>query len=92
MPHLVRSIRNGRLVQGTSWLAEDLTGRTYDLADDVRGMHRVRRQSVLRRAENVLGVVGGVFWWMVPGLGMSVGQSECLRSALRCVPRAVAMY
>ncbi|KAF8170760.1 hypothetical protein BJ912DRAFT_1083580 [Pholiota molesta] len=74
LPHLVRSLRNGRLFQGTSWLSEDLTGRTYDLADDVRGMHRVRRQGVVRRVENVLGVAGGVFWWMVPGLGMSVGQ------------------
>ena len=56
-------------------LSEDLGPQTYDLAGDVKGVYRIRRRGVLRVVENWIGVVGSVFWWMVPGLGLSAGQS-----------------
>ena len=58
-------------------LSEDLGPQTYDLAGDVKGVYRIRRRGVLRVVENWVGVVGSVFWWMVPGLGLSAGQSTC---------------
>lgn len=78
IPHLARSIRNGRAYASLLGVREDLSARTYDRADDVKGIYRIRRPSVVRQAENYIAVVGAVSWWMVPGLGMSIGQSAKL--------------
>ncbi|KAF9476564.1 iron reductase [Pholiota conissans] len=89
LPHLVRSLRNGRAYSSAAGITEDLSGKSYDLANDVRGMHRVRRQSLWRKVENVLNIAGGLFWWMVPGLGLMLGEilliSGYIATVISCI-------
>lgn len=59
--HLVRSIRNGRAYTTLLGVSE--------------GVYCMRRRGALRTAENWIDVVGWVFWWMLPGLGLNAGQS-----------------
>ncbi|KJA24762.1 hypothetical protein HYPSUDRAFT_135732 [Hypholoma sublateritium FD-334 SS-4] len=74
LPHLVRSIRNGRAYTTILGVSEDLGAQAYELAGDVKGVYRMRRRGALRAVENWIAVAGGVFWWMLPGLGLNAGQ------------------
>ncbi|KAF8889553.1 ferric reductase like transmembrane component-domain-containing protein [Gymnopilus junonius] len=78
LPHLVRSIRNGRAYSTLLGISEDLSGVDYTAVTvpsaKKAGNKRRTSQSLVRRTENVLGTLGSFFYWTLPGLGLNAGQ------------------
>ena len=74
VPHLVRSIRNGRHPTPFG-IWEDCTGQG-DYAAIVQPMLKAERKrtGVLCRMESVIGKFGALFYWTLPGLGLNAGQ------------------
>ncbi|KAF8147881.1 ferric reductase like transmembrane component-domain-containing protein [Crassisporium funariophilum] len=74
LPHLVRSIRNGRAYSTLFGISEDLND--YTPITPVKARRRKERNTVswVRKAENCLGIFGGLFNWTIPGLGLNAGQ------------------
>src|SRR6266567_3457112 len=73
LPHLFRSIRNGRAYSTLFGISEDYTGRDYSaLVQPMREMER-KRTSMLCSVEKVIEKFVSLFYWTLPGLGLNVG-------------------
>jgi len=74
VPHLVRSIRNGRYPTSFG-IWEDFTGQGEyaAIAQPMLEPER-KRTGVLCRMESVIGKFGALFYWTLPGLGLNAGQ------------------
>lgn len=78
LPHLVRSIRNGRAYSTFFGISEDLSGHEYLSVSRSSPEKPIQRNnpSLLQVVEKLLGLLGSVFYWTLPGFGLNAGQSK----------------
>ncbi|KDR77917.1 hypothetical protein GALMADRAFT_65414 [Galerina marginata CBS 339.88] len=79
VPHLIRSMRNGRAFSTLLGISEDLTGNDYTsiaISASETGNKSPRKlsPSFFRSIENFLGTLGSIFYWTLPGIGLNAGQ------------------
>lgn len=89
LPHLLRSIKNGRAYEdffGVTERWQTLPPRsTTSISGRAPTVPNTRRSGgVKRAAETVLGVIASFALWSIPGLGLNLGQREFSQS-IHCI-------
>ena len=86
LPHLIRSIRNGRAYNTLSGISKHLKDKgDYSAAGTGVSISRVssgENRGWIAFLRNLCSAIGSVFYWTVPGLSLDVGQSRYFKLLL----------
>lgn len=71
LPHFIRSLKHGRSLRGLFGVSESLTVQRYTTIGDAEVKPRTRRRVV----SGIIQTISSLFWWSLPGIGLTLGQS-----------------
>ena len=71
LPHFVRSLKQGRSLRGLFGVSESIAAQRYATIGDAEVKPRTRRRIV----SGIIDTASSFFWWSLPGIGLTLGQS-----------------
>ncbi|KAI0721429.1 iron reductase [Fomitopsis betulina] len=88
LPHFIRSLKHGRSLRGLFGVSESLTVQRYTTIGDAEVKPRTRRRVV----SGIIQTISSLFWWSLPGIGLTLGQMAIVAGYLVAVIVCITMH